>query len=138
MFRFVATKKAWEFLLSPIPDLRLSHCPFPRISNAVSPRQVILYVRHYCYTLLYIALVGNIIHPRRRFVALPLWEVSNLRDLRSQNSNVRKRLFEVCPTNGLVTSFHQCLDPPAPTGLTESCAKLNTFLFINNNLTIFF
>ncbi len=38
---------------SPIPDLRPSHCPSPRISNAASPRQVILY--------------RNIIHPTQTF-----------------------------------------------------------------------
>ena len=37
------TKKAWEFLLLPIPDFRPSHCPSPRISNAVSPRPVAIY-----------------------------------------------------------------------------------------------
>ena len=36
-------KKAWELLLPPIPDLRLSHCLFPRISNAASPRLKIIY-----------------------------------------------------------------------------------------------
>ena len=40
--RLVETKKAWEFLLLPIPDLRPSHCPYARISNAASPRQVII------------------------------------------------------------------------------------------------
>ena len=51
-------KKAWEFLLSPIPTIRPSHCPVLRISNAASPRQAIIYSTT-CYTLLYyIAIVG--------------------------------------------------------------------------------
>lgn len=37
-------KKAWEFLLLPIPEFRPSHCPRTRISNAASPRQVIIYI----------------------------------------------------------------------------------------------
>ena len=32
-------EKAWEYLLSPIPTIRPSHCPMSRISNAASPRQ---------------------------------------------------------------------------------------------------
>lgn len=37
-------KRHGSFLLSPIPDLRPSHCPLSRISNAASPRQVNLYM----------------------------------------------------------------------------------------------
>ena len=68
---------------------RIAH--ISRISNAVSPRQAILYMQvwaiHYKYST-----HCDINHPRRRFVALPLWEVSKLRSLNTQNSNVRKRL----------------------------------------------
>ena len=70
------TKKAWEILtFSPIPVVRPSHCPSPRISNAVSPRQVIIYSTT-SYTLLYSS-SWDIIYPRRRFVALPLWRVQS-------------------------------------------------------------
>ncbi|MBQ9525791.1 MAG: hypothetical protein IJR69_11865 [Bacteroidaceae bacterium] len=40
--KFMETKKAWELLLLPIPDFRLSHCLYVRISNADSPRPVII------------------------------------------------------------------------------------------------
>ena len=39
---FECVDKAWEFLLSPIPAFRPSHCPTSRISNAASSRQAII------------------------------------------------------------------------------------------------
>ena len=40
----------------------------------------------------------DIIHPRERFVALPLWKDSNLRDLTAQTGNVQKTSFPIgCP-----------------------------------------
>ena len=112
----MATKKAWEFLLSPIPVVRLSHCPHARISNAVSQRQVILYMQQ---TAIHYNIYSNcrdIIHPRRRFVALPLCMVSNLRDLTTQNSNVRKRLSETSLTNGFAVSHPSMSRPTSPCG----------------------
>ena len=53
---------------SPIPAFRPSHCPNSRISNAASPRQVVLYVQSAANDRSH----WDIIHPRRRFVALSL------------------------------------------------------------------
>ena len=56
----------------------------------------------------------DIMHPRKRFVALPLCTVSSVRSLNAQNSNVRKRLSRSRPYNWfsrlrfLLMSF----DPP--------------------------
>ena len=49
-----------------------------------------------------------IYHPRKRFIALPLWRFSKLRSLRSQNDNVRKRLFETVLTNGYLGLIPIC------------------------------
>ena len=46
----------------------------------------------------------DIIHPHERFVALPLWKDSNLRDLTAQTGNVRKRPFlSAVHTNGVLS-----------------------------------
>ena len=46
----------------------------------------------------------DIIHPRGRFVALPLYIDSNLRDLTTQTGNVRKRPFpRAVLTNGVLS-----------------------------------
>jgi len=48
----------------------------------------------------------GIIHPRERFVALPLWKDSNLRDLTAQTGNVKKTSFPFgCP-------YKRCSQPP--------------------------
>ena len=69
------TKKAWEFLLPPIPVFRPSHCPCARISNAASPRQVIIFTTLTIYLIIIYSKRWDIIHPRRRSVALPLCTV---------------------------------------------------------------
>ena len=60
----------------------------------------------------------NIIHPRKRFVALPLWKDSNLRDLTAQTGNVQKTSFPFgCPYKWCpqpLDSIDVCFDPPCP------------------------
>ena len=60
----------------------------------------------------------DIIHPRERFVALPLCKDSNLRDLTSQTSNVQKTSFPFgCPYKRCSQppdSIDVCFDPPCP------------------------
>ena len=65
----------------------------------------------------------KIIHPRRRFVALPLWKDSKLRSLKSQIVTSENVLFPLAsPTNGFVglripSMFWHIL--PQPTGLVK-------------------
>jgi len=60
----------------------------------------------------------DIIHPRERFVALPLCKDSNLRDLTSQTGNVQKTSFPFgCPYKRYpqpLDSIDVCFDPPCP------------------------
>ena len=60
----------------------------------------------------------DIIHPRERFVALPLWKDSNLRDLTAQTGNVQKTSFPFgCPYKRCsqpLDSIDVCFDPPCP------------------------
>ena len=60
----------------------------------------------------------DIIHPRERFVALPLCKDSNLRDLTSQTGNVQKTSFPFgCPYKRCsqpLDSIDVCFDPPCP------------------------
>ena len=60
----------------------------------------------------------DIIHPRERFVALPLWKDSNLRDLTAQTGNVQKTSFPIsCPYKWCtqpLDSIDVCFDPPSP------------------------
>ena len=54
----------------------------------------------------------DIINPRKRLSLHYLCGDSKVRSLTAQNDNVRKRLFEAGPTNGLEASFHRFIDPP--------------------------
>ena len=60
----------------------------------------------------------DIIHPRERFVALPLCKESNLRDLTSQTGNVQKTSFPFgCPYKRCAQppdSINDNFDPPCP------------------------
>jgi hypothetical protein len=60
----------------------------------------------------------DIIHPRERFVALPLCKDSSLRSLNLQTGNVRKRPFPLADlTNGFFgLGFHRCYDSPVRCG----------------------
>ena len=93
--RCMEIKKAWEILLSPIPVFRPSHCPIPRISNAASPRQVILYAQPlgYDYRVIVQASPGYNSPTQTSTVALLLWNDSKLRSLKTQTVTFRKRLF---------------------------------------------
>ena len=69
----------------PIPVIRLSHCPFSRISNASqpTPSDIILYQIHLRHKHSH-SCGWDIIHPRGRSVALPLYVDSKLRSLITQ------------------------------------------------------
>ena len=98
---------------SPIPVVRPSHCPFPRISNAASPRQVIILTTNLLYIYLY-SIGWDIIYPRRRSVALPLWEVQSC-EVWMHRMITSVNAFPLRPTlqtASLASRFHQCLDPP--------------------------
>ncbi len=88
------------------------------------PAHVEWYYR-YNSTLHLIIIIGvknrwDIIHPRERFVALPLYDDSNLRDLTIQTGNVQKTSFPFsCPykrCSQLLDSIDVCFDPPCPHG----------------------
>ena len=101
---------------SLIPVVRPSHCPYARISNADSPRQVILYTKTNSYTLINRYSIGDgYNHQTQAFtVALPLCVDSKLRSLTSAECNVVKRLSpqSALQTASLTSGFHQCLPPP--------------------------
>ena len=125
--RFAAIKKdvGVKFLSAPIPILRLSHCPYMRISN-VKPAHVEWYIytttwhipdfyirqdapHQWGYTLfIYIkekSGAGNIkTHPRERLCCITA--VSRFKFAKFENHRqvtFRKRPFETGPTNGLVS-----------------------------------
>ena len=106
---------------APIPDVRLSHCLFARISNASqpTPSDIIEFGVDINHQDTMIATNSrDIIHPRERFVALPLCKDSNLRDLTSQTGNVQKTSFSIgCPYKRCsqpLDSINVCFDPPCP------------------------
>ena len=117
---------------APIPELRPSHCLFARISNASQPTP-----SDYIYQY--------IIHPRERFVALPLCEKSKLRSLSSQTGNVQKTSFpfslpykryrrpqdsiDVISTRPCPFCPSHCMTKAAWTGLV-SCKFTKFFLII--------
>ena len=106
---------------APIPVVRLSHCPVSRISNASqpTPSDIIKFGTDIYHQNTMIATNSrDIIHPRERFVALPLCKDSNLRDLTSQTGNVQKTSFPFgCPYKRCSQppdSIDVCFDPPCP------------------------
>jgi len=91
IIKFGNKKDVGVYSSAPIPKFRPSHCPFPRISNASQPTP-----RDYMYNHNLTNIIRyrwNIIYPRRRFVALPLWKESKLRSLNLQIVTFWKRLF---------------------------------------------
>ena len=111
---------------SPIPAFRPSHCLYVRISNAASPRPVIIYAPP---AILKYSLSLNIIHLRRRSsLHYLLYIDSKLRSLKAQNDNVRKRLF---PKQTLRMVFSvlgisiDVFDPPCPHSHQPSQASDN-------------
>lgn len=78
------TKKAWELFLRAYPYFQAF--ALPRFKDKQhKPAHAEWYY------------MMNIIHPRRRFVALPLWNESNLRSLKVQTVTFWKRLFSLQP-----------------------------------------
>ena len=128
----LGNKKAWEILLSPIPAFRPSHCPHTRISNAASPRQVILYF----HLIVIVLTIRRYNTPTQTLnVALPLCMVSRLRSLKAQKIT-SVNAFRDLPASGL-TSFHRCQHALSLTGLAMSIAKIQ-FLFYRANKSTFF
>ena len=82
-----------------------------------------IWLMPYIYIIYRYSISMDIMHPRRRSVALPLCTVSSLLSLNTQNSNVRKRLSRSRPYNWfsrlrfLLMSFDlPCSFVPCPKG----------------------
>ena len=74
MFRSGNKKDVGVCSSAPIPELRPSHCLFARISNASQPTPsdyIVQHRRNHQDTMI-ATNSRDIIHPRERFVALPL------------------------------------------------------------------
>jgi len=106
---------------APIPVFRPSHCPCARISNASqpTPSDIIWFsIDVYHHDTMIATNSWDIIHPRKRFVALPLCTVSKLRSLNTQTGNVQKTSFPFgCPYKRCsqpLDSIDVCFDPPNP------------------------
>ena len=105
-------KKAWEFLLLAYPCLQAFALPLCKDKQRSQPTP-----SDYIYIYkLYIIIYSNswdIIYPRRRLTLHYLLYIdSNLRSLKAQNDNVRKRLshWPALQTASLASGFPQCLD----------------------------
>ena len=115
---------------SPIPAVRPSHCPCTRISNAASPRQVII-IQH--ITILY-SNSWHIIYPRRRLPLHYLCVQFLSCEVRQHRTITFVNAFPIgqCPTNGIVGFWvsTMTLTPPSPirTGLVG--AKIRRFFYI--------
>ena len=126
-------KDVGVFSSAPIPAVWPSHCPFSRISNASQPTSSniiisVSLVRH--RTHLWQTKVRDIILPRRRFVALLLYDVK-VAKFELADSNVRKRLF-LRPAQQTASSAYGsiCLELPSQQcGLARSGAKIVTFFW---------
>ena len=120
-------KKAWEFLPSPIPVLRPSHCPNSRISNAASPRQVIIYSTNR-YTLLY-SNSWDIIHPRRRLSLHYLCELFLSCEVREHRTITFVNAFPIglaLQSASLASGFHNVLTHPILGRISLSLANIRT------------
>ena len=122
------TKKAWEILTSrPSLFFRPSHCPQPRISNAASPRQVIIYITN-GYTLIIYSISGDIINPRKRFRCITSvvgFKGAKFEEHRTVTSVNAFSLGLLYKQHRRPQEFHRCnVTPPAHYGLALSAAKL--------------
>ena len=87
------------------------------------------------HIIIFIYSIGwNIIYPRRRLpLHYLLWSDSNLRDLKAQNDNVRKRLSpSASPTNGFVGLRipSMSLTHPVPEGTGLVGHKITNYFWI--------
>ena len=102
-------KKAWEFLLLAHPCSQAFALPQLKDKQRSQPTHSELYIQTLAICKWY-SYCRNIIHLRRRSVALFLWADSKFAKFWEHRINVRKRLSEICLNSKI--SIHRCLDPP--------------------------
>ena len=115
------TKKAWGVSTSAHPCVQAFALPLCKDKQRSQPTPSDYICNYWLYIMVY-SNSWDIIHPRRRSVALPLCTVSKLRSLNTQNDNVRKRLFPLAlpyEWHRRPLDFLKSFDSPCPrrTGL---------------------
>ena len=126
MFRLWKQKRHGSFYSRPSLFSGLRIASVSRISNAVSPHQVILYLRHGTIYIVIYSYRRDIIHPRRRFVALPLCDTVLRCEVREHRTVTFVNAFSFgqpykrlhWPLDSIDVFTHQ------PSGANRVCAKI--------------